>query len=87
MGNTRADALSKLASTSFDHLTKKVLVEVLGERSIKNKQVNAIAEPPNWKKLYLDYLHDRILPDDLEEARHVKIKAPPPPSLFAVKGM
>lgn len=26
--NTRADTLSKLAAISFDHLTKKVLVEV-----------------------------------------------------------
>ncbi|KAL7597648.1 hypothetical protein Lser_V15G26757 [Lactuca serriola] len=32
--NKRADALSKLASTCFDHLSKKVLVEVLRERSI-----------------------------------------------------
>lgn len=35
--NTRVDALSKLASTSFDHINKKVLVEILPERSINNK--------------------------------------------------
>nr|KAJ0187504.1 hypothetical protein LSAT_V11C900490490 [Lactuca sativa] len=34
--NGREDTLSKLASTSYDHLTKKVLVEVLPERSIDN---------------------------------------------------
>lgn len=33
--NRRMDALSKLASTCFDHLSKKVLVEVLKERSIE----------------------------------------------------
>nr|KAJ0228342.1 hypothetical protein LSAT_V11C100041710 [Lactuca sativa] len=32
--NTKADALSKLASASLDHVTKKVLIEVLEERSI-----------------------------------------------------
>lgn len=32
--NRRADTLSKLASMCFDHLSKKVLVEVLKERSI-----------------------------------------------------
>lgn len=30
--NRRADTLSKLASTFFDHLSKKVLVEVLREK-------------------------------------------------------
>nr|KAJ0209871.1 hypothetical protein LSAT_V11C400159220 [Lactuca sativa] len=32
--NRRADALTKLASTCFNHLSKKVLVEVLKEKSI-----------------------------------------------------
>lgn len=35
--NKRADALSKLASTCFDHLSNKVLVEVLRERSIDER--------------------------------------------------
>lgn len=35
--NRRADSLSKLASTCFDHLSKKVLVEVLKERSIDER--------------------------------------------------
>ncbi|GKE35642.1 reverse transcriptase domain-containing protein, partial [Tanacetum coccineum] len=37
--NKKADALSKLASMTFEHLTKEVLVEVLTKRSIKEKEV------------------------------------------------
>ena len=41
--NRRVDTLSKFTSTCFDHLSKKVLVEVLKERSIDERQVNALA--------------------------------------------
>ncbi|GJU71075.1 reverse transcriptase domain-containing protein [Tanacetum coccineum] len=37
--NKKADALSKLASITFKHLTKEVLVEVLAKRSINDKEV------------------------------------------------
>nr|GEW35065.1 reverse transcriptase domain-containing protein [Tanacetum cinerariifolium] len=42
--NQKADILSKLATYAFDHLTKKVLVEVLAERSTDQKEVGAIVE-------------------------------------------
>lgn len=35
--NRRVDAVSKLASTCFDHLSKKVLVEVLKEKSVDER--------------------------------------------------
>ncbi|GKD86964.1 reverse transcriptase domain-containing protein [Tanacetum coccineum] len=38
--NKRADALSKLASSSFVHLTKNVLVEAVEQRSIDIREVN-----------------------------------------------
>nr|GEY03326.1 reverse transcriptase domain-containing protein [Tanacetum cinerariifolium] len=38
--NKKADALSKIASTSFAHLSKQVLVEVLENKSIKEKEVD-----------------------------------------------
>ncbi|GJX50657.1 reverse transcriptase domain-containing protein [Tanacetum coccineum] len=41
--NMKADALSKLAYMTFEHLTKEVLVEVLAKISIKNKEVSMIA--------------------------------------------
>lgn len=81
--NTSAGALRKLASTFFDHLTKKVLVEVLGERNIDNKQIDAIAESTDWTKPYLDYLHHGVLLDDPKEAKQIITKDPQ----FSVKGM
>ncbi|GJR16890.1 reverse transcriptase domain-containing protein [Tanacetum coccineum] len=42
--NKKADALSKIASTSFAHLSKQVLVEELNEKSINEKEVLAIME-------------------------------------------
>ncbi|GJR10589.1 reverse transcriptase domain-containing protein [Tanacetum coccineum] len=37
--NKKADALSKLASMTFEHLTKEVLVEILTKRLIEEKEV------------------------------------------------
>nr|GEW67314.1 reverse transcriptase domain-containing protein [Tanacetum cinerariifolium] len=42
--NKKADALGKIASTSFAHLSKQVLVEVLENKSIKEKEVAAVIE-------------------------------------------
>nr|GEW66874.1 reverse transcriptase domain-containing protein [Tanacetum cinerariifolium] len=39
--NKKADPLSKIASTSFAHLSKQVLVEVLENKSIRGKEVTA----------------------------------------------
>ncbi|GKE11087.1 reverse transcriptase domain-containing protein, partial [Tanacetum coccineum] len=43
--NKRVDALSKLESSSFVHLTKSVLVEVVPHRSIEVKAVSTVEEP------------------------------------------
>ncbi|GJU54534.1 reverse transcriptase domain-containing protein [Tanacetum coccineum] len=50
--NKKADALSKIASTSFAHLSKQVLVEELKEKSIHEKEVLAIVEEEEqtWMK-------------------------------------
>ncbi|XP_023758475.1 uncharacterized protein LOC111906920 [Lactuca sativa] len=75
--NKRADALSKLASTCFDHLSKKVLVEVLRERSIDEQQVNILTPAgPTWMTPFREYLQRGVLPDDHDEARKIRIKAP-----------
>nr|GEZ50288.1 reverse transcriptase domain-containing protein [Tanacetum cinerariifolium] len=42
--NKKADALSKIASTSFAHLSKQVLFEVLKEKSIQEKEVATVVE-------------------------------------------
>ncbi|GKC39426.1 reverse transcriptase domain-containing protein [Tanacetum coccineum] len=55
--NKKADALSKIASTSFAHLSKQVLVEVLQEKSIQEREVTAVVEEegPTW--ITLDDTH------------------------------
>ncbi|GJV29591.1 reverse transcriptase domain-containing protein [Tanacetum coccineum] len=42
--NKKADALSKMASTSFAHLSKQVLVEELKEKSVNEREVLAVVE-------------------------------------------
>nr|GFA69602.1 reverse transcriptase domain-containing protein [Tanacetum cinerariifolium] len=75
--NKKADALSKIASTSFAHLSKQVLVEVLENKSIKEKEVAAVIEEdgPTWMTQLLDYLKEGVLPGDKKEARKLRLKA------------
>ncbi|GJR55328.1 reverse transcriptase domain-containing protein [Tanacetum coccineum] len=42
--NKKVDALNKMASTSFAHLSKQVLVEELKEKSIDEREVLAVVE-------------------------------------------
>ncbi|GKF08494.1 reverse transcriptase domain-containing protein [Tanacetum coccineum] len=60
--NKKADALSKIASTSFTHLSKQVLVEILKEKSIQEKEVAEVVEEegPTLMMLLIEYLqgHD-----------------------------
>nr|GEY74630.1 reverse transcriptase domain-containing protein [Tanacetum cinerariifolium] len=75
--NKKVDALSKIASTSFPHLSKQVLVEVLETKSIAGKEVTAVIEEegPTWMTELVDYLKKGILPEDEKEARKVRLKA------------
>nr|GEZ19473.1 reverse transcriptase domain-containing protein [Tanacetum cinerariifolium] len=75
--NKQADALSKIASTSFAHLSKQVLVEVLEDKSIKEKEVAAVIEEdgPTWMTQLVDYLKEGVLPGDNKEARKLRLKA------------
>ncbi|GJY81003.1 reverse transcriptase domain-containing protein [Tanacetum coccineum] len=68
--NKIADALTKIVSTSFAHLSKQVLVKVLKETSIHEKEVTTVVEEdgPTWMTPIMDYLHDGTLPDDKKEA-------------------
>nr|GFB57023.1 reverse transcriptase domain-containing protein [Tanacetum cinerariifolium] len=73
----KADALSKIASTSFAHLSKQVLVEVLETKSITGKEVTTVIEEegPTWMTKLVNYLKEGILPGDEKEARKLRIKA------------
>ncbi|GJS93630.1 reverse transcriptase domain-containing protein [Tanacetum coccineum] len=75
--NKKADALSKIASTTFAHLSKQVLVEILKEKSIQEKEVEAIVEEegPTWMTPIIEYLKDGTLPGDRKEASKLRIKA------------
>nr|GEX71469.1 reverse transcriptase domain-containing protein [Tanacetum cinerariifolium] len=72
-----ADALSKIMSTSFAHLSKQVLVEVLENKSIKDKEVAAVIEEdgPTWMTQLVDYLKGGVLLGDKKEARKLRLKA------------
>ncbi|GJZ60462.1 reverse transcriptase domain-containing protein [Tanacetum coccineum] len=75
--NKKADALSKIASISFAHLSKQVLVEELKEKSIHEKEVLAIVEEEKktWMTPIYEYLTKEILPEDKKKARVVRCKA------------
>ncbi|GJR33277.1 reverse transcriptase domain-containing protein [Tanacetum coccineum] len=77
--NKKADALSKLASMTFEHLTKEVLVEVLVKRLIDNKEVSKVEadKGENWITPIYEYLLSGLLSKDLKEARKVRIRASP----------
>ncbi|GJR72983.1 reverse transcriptase domain-containing protein [Tanacetum coccineum] len=76
--NKKADALSKLASMTFEHLTKEVLVEVLARRSIEEKEVLQVEtkEEESWMTLIHEYLLSSLLQKDSKESRKIRIKAP-----------
>ncbi|GKD23575.1 reverse transcriptase domain-containing protein [Tanacetum coccineum] len=75
--NKKADALSKIASTSFAHLTKQVLVETLKRKSIEEREILAIVEEEGycWMTPLVEYLTEGTLPAKTKKARAIKIKA------------
>ncbi|GJX72945.1 reverse transcriptase domain-containing protein [Tanacetum coccineum] len=64
--NKKAYVLSKIASTSFAHLSKQVLVEILKEKSIQEKEVTTMVEEDGltWMTPIIEYLKERTLPDE-----------------------
>ncbi|GKB71705.1 reverse transcriptase domain-containing protein [Tanacetum coccineum] len=75
--NKKADALSRIASTSFAHLSKQVLMEVLKDKSIQEEEVATVVEEegPTWMTSIMEYLKNGTLPDDRKEASKLRIKA------------
>ncbi|GJY77511.1 reverse transcriptase domain-containing protein [Tanacetum coccineum] len=61
---------------SFAHLAK-VLVEILKEKSIHEKEVTAVVEEdgPTWMTPIIEYLKEGTLPDDKKDASKLRIKA------------
>nr|GEX06168.1 reverse transcriptase domain-containing protein [Tanacetum cinerariifolium] len=75
--NKKADALSKMASTSFAHLSKQVLVKELKEKPISELEILAIVEEEEdtWMTPIFEYLTKETLPADVKKARAVKRKS------------
>ncbi|GKA36579.1 reverse transcriptase domain-containing protein [Tanacetum coccineum] len=75
--NKKADALSKIASTSFAHLSKQVLVEELKEKSINEKEILDVVEEEGntWMTPLCEYLAKETLPEDKKMARAGRRKA------------
>ncbi|GJY62601.1 reverse transcriptase domain-containing protein [Tanacetum coccineum] len=75
--NKKADALSKMASTSFAHLSKQVLVEELKEKSVNEIEVLAVVEEEgdSWMTPIQEYLNNGTLPAERKKARSIKRKA------------
>ncbi|GJZ56599.1 reverse transcriptase domain-containing protein [Tanacetum coccineum] len=75
--NKKADTLSKIASISFAHLSKQVLVEELKEKSIDEKEVLAVVEEEGrtWMTPIHEYLTKEILPEEKRKARAIHRKA------------
>ncbi|GJU40271.1 reverse transcriptase domain-containing protein [Tanacetum coccineum] len=75
--NKKVDALSKMASTSFAHLIKQVLVEELKEKSVNEREVLAVVEEEwdTWMTPIHEYLTDESLPAERKKARAIKRKS------------
>nr|GEU33265.1 hypothetical protein [Tanacetum cinerariifolium] len=76
--NKKVDGLNKLALMTFKHLTKEVLVEVLGKRSIKEKEVLQVEtiDEESWMTPIYEYLLSGLLLEDSKESKKIRIKAP-----------
>nr|GEV91938.1 reverse transcriptase domain-containing protein [Tanacetum cinerariifolium] len=75
--NKKSNALSKIASTSFAHLSKQVLVKELKEKSISEVEILAVVEEEGdtWMTPNLKYLEEGTLPADVKKARVIRRKS------------
>ncbi|XP_027158648.1 uncharacterized protein LOC113760293 [Coffea eugenioides] len=73
--NRRADALSRLTSTSFSDLNKTVLVEVLAEPGYLGEVVYPIYPGDTWMGPLIRFLSQGELPEDRTESRKLQRKA------------
>ncbi|GKB37652.1 reverse transcriptase domain-containing protein [Tanacetum coccineum] len=75
--NKKANALSKIASTSFAHLSKQVLVKELKEKSISEIEVLMVVEEEGdtWMTPIFKHLTEETLPANMKKARAIKRKS------------
>ncbi|GKD66954.1 reverse transcriptase domain-containing protein [Tanacetum coccineum] len=75
--NKKIGALRKIASTSFAHLNKQVLVEELSEKSINVAEVLTVVEEEGdtWMAPIYKYLTEEALLAEKEKARAIRRKS------------
>nr|GEZ28370.1 reverse transcriptase domain-containing protein [Tanacetum cinerariifolium] len=72
--NKKDDALSKMASTCFAHLSKQVSMEEIKEKSIREVEILAVVEEEGdtWMTSIFKYLEEGTLPANMKKARAVR---------------
>ena len=77
-GNTHADSLATLATSSAQNLPRLILVEDLHRPSIAANavQIAQVRMGPSWMDPIAQFLKDDILPEEKMEADKVRKKAP-----------
>nr|XP_027063201.1 uncharacterized protein LOC113689657 [Coffea arabica] len=70
--NKRADALSRLASTSFSDLNKTDLVEVLSESGYVEEVACPVHSEDTWMTPFILFLGPGALPENRAEARKIQ---------------
>nr|GEV98571.1 reverse transcriptase domain-containing protein [Tanacetum cinerariifolium] len=75
--NKKADALRKIASTSFANLSKQIVVEEMKKKSISEVEIPAIVEEEGdtWMTSIFEYLMEETLPADVKKARAIRRKS------------
>ena len=78
-GNTHADSLATLATSSAQNLPRVILVEDLGKPSGEKRNMTYIPYVrvgPSWMDPIIQFLSKDILPKDKSEAEKIRRKAP-----------
>ncbi|XP_020202093.1 uncharacterized protein LOC109787906 [Cajanus cajan] len=74
--NTRADLLSKLASTKCPGQHQTIIQETLHSPNLDDKIVNTSdGEEQGWMTCILNYLKAGFLPEDKDEARKMRVRS------------
>ena len=77
-GNTHADSLATLATSSAQTLPRVILVEDLCKPSVMRREVihvHQVRVGPNWMDPVVLFLKDGILPEENTEANKIRRKA------------
>ncbi|VFQ89711.1 unnamed protein product [Cuscuta campestris] len=75
--NAEADVLSKLSAESPEYKSKLATVEELATPSLNRDEVLWVSpDPPEWLDRLARYIEDGVAPEDPQEARLLRMRAP-----------